>query len=893
MPDEVSVEDNLSQSESKSELTADEHQPVAAKDVEEVKEQPEADEESATESNESDAAAAEAALDDAASTEPTADPASAADGTAGESEPTDAGDAAPAATAESAAAENVAQVNNEESQEQQQSNTVSLNVDTTVEEEPEAEIAAPEPVTQFQPLDQPPAAAPAQQSRYGSQHNWCPLCSRQPSQTTESAEGKSDALSLSWVEQSIFACNSEHHSNITAFKSLLPPASSLPPFIPTSVSVIGPPLSGRTSLAKRLCSALNLSYLSVPDILAALIASSHPLSTQLSASLPSPPPLSLLLDCVEAALCRLAEANEGTRGWVLDGLPNTREEAEAMQQRGLLPRQCINLTITKKGGHEAEVAEVERRWRARAEQEQKEREEQERAAAEKAAAAVLEEQRKKKEQEAAVTAEDGVGNEGNKEAEGAEADQTEPAAEETETKAEEAESAVQEEAEAEQETEQAEESTSGETQFAANANMDPVGSPVSSTVTADPSDTVLVALSTSAEGEVQVTIESLQPQQPSPSSPAVSVDLLTPFLASLRASLTAEQWSDQLTTFSQLLDYLRSERLLTTIAVPTSLWSAQRQAGEFITTNAVARTAHLQALSAGLPSSLFSLPFSSSRLSTDLSGFGLYSAVRWHDEAALYKLQANDINTRWVQHKGLLYALDNEQEEQHFLSDPARYHDSSSFPTSLPTLFNDDAGAGHLVHPLRYTGYCPVSIQRQRDGEALYVMPGSSQYSALYQSRLFRFSSAEALQLFLTFPTRYSNLTLPSPPPLPLHLQPLPLAPSTVHSFLTVDLSPRLTTALTALAGRRHALLYPGLSIQQTALIWLALQLKGDLMRLAVFEAECELGREIAKEAEGGDSGAEKVDSRHAAYDAIQSEVDGKDWQSVQKYVQSKFFPLV
>ena len=689
------------------------------------------------------------------------------------------------------------------------------------------------------------------------------------------------------MEQSIFACNAEHHSTITAFKSLLPLASSLPPFVPTSVAVIGPPLSGRTSLSKRLCSLLNLTYLSIPDIHASLASSHHALSAQLSALLPSPPPLSLVLDCVEAALCQLTEANEGSKGWVLDGFPNSREEAGAMQLRGLLPRHCINLAVVRKGGQLEEVAEVGRRWTAREEREQREREEQERLAAERAAAAALEEERKKKQQEAAAAGGEG---EEDEEAGSEEAEQTEepaqPPEEQTDEKAQENEDAGEQESPDGADAEQSPADDANIDTAAAEASEDTASSPMDQPSVNEAEIALHVVFAINMYGDVQVDI------QPLPSTPAVAIDLLTPFIASLYATLGAEQWSEQVAAFSQLLDYLRAERLLSTITTPTSLWSAHRQACETIATFTAARMAHLQALSAALPSSLSSLPFSSQRLSTDLSGFGLYCAVCWHDRAALLELQSDDTATRWVQYRGLLYAACSQQDEQHFITDPARYHDSSSFPTDLPRPFTDDAAIGQLVYPLRYAGYCPSSIRRQQAGEVLYVQPGSSKHSALYQSRLYRFSSAKALEVFLTFPGRYCDLSLPSPLPLPLHLQPLPLAPDVVHSFLTLNFDARLATCLSTLSKQRHTLLYPGLSVQQTALVHLALQLRGDIVRLQAFEGECQLGREIAKETEDA-GGREEVDVRHAAYDAVHAEVAGQDWQTVQKYLEDRFFSIV
>ena len=870
MPDEVSVDDGVSQSEAAEvDAAAEAEQPITVKEAEEVKEQPVTEEEATTEPS-----------DESASTETAAVDADALD----ESAP-----------AEIAAVETEYREDAKAEEEPAQSpSSVSLKVDTTVENEAEAEITPIEPATQPLPVEAP-ATIPVRQSLYGSQHNWCPQVRKplqQPAEGVEGMEqtitGQSDALSLSWVEQSIFACNAEQHSSITAFKSLLPPASSLPPFVPPSIAVIGPPLSGRTSLAKRLCSSFSLTYLSIPDVIASLASSYHPLSAQLSASLPAPPPLPLLLDCVEAALCGLSEVNEGTRGWVLDGFPNTREEAEAMQQRGLLPRQCINLTIVKRGGQQAEVAEVEKRWLAREEKERMEREQLQRLAAEKAAAAALAEQKEREQAIAAAAEEDGDAESdeaGGEEVEPAE-QPAEPADEHVDEKTEEAEPADEQDSTDGADAEQSAEHNDESNEAATDATDNTVSTTTAHASMAEADATVLLTISVDSNGDVHAIIQTL------PLPPVVPVDLLTPFIASLRTTLSAEQWSERVAEFSRLLDYMRRERLLSTITVPTSLWSAHRQASETISAFATARMAHLQALSAVLPSSLSSLPFSSARLSTDLSSFGLYCAVCWHEQAALEKLQPDSSDTRWVQYRGVLYAVSDQQVEQRFIADAARYHDASTFPSELPQPLVDEAGTAQLVHPLRYSGYCPVSIVRQQAREVLYINPGSSQHSALYRSRLYRFTSADALRLFLSFPNRYSDLSLPSPLPLPLHLQPLPLASDVVHSFLTLNFNARLASCLSTLSMQRSTLLYPGLSVQQSALIHLALQLRGVATRLQTFESECRLGREIAKEVD--DAGhSEEVEMRHAAYDAIHVEVEDRDWQTVQKYVESKFFSIV
>ena len=143
MPDEVSVDDNVAQPEPTAE---EEQQPITVKEAEEAKEQPATEDDSAA-----------AAPDVIAPVE----------------------SLAAATDMESGA----------EAEEEPKQSSVSLNVDTTAEDETEAEITAPEPVTQPLQQDEPPASAPVRLSLYGSQHHWCPLCSRQTQQTAEGPDG--------------------------------------------------------------------------------------------------------------------------------------------------------------------------------------------------------------------------------------------------------------------------------------------------------------------------------------------------------------------------------------------------------------------------------------------------------------------------------------------------------------------------------------------------------------------------------------------------------------------------------------------------------------------------------------------------------------------------------
>lgn len=112
------------------------------------------------------------------------------------------------------------------------------------------------------------------------------------------------------------------------------------------VAVCGPPLAGKTSLARQLATRTGAVYVSVPEVLTALIdplALPCPLSKALSACMRSGQKV-LPSQAAQALQFRLAAPDVLQRGWVLDDFPCTEEQAKALTAVGIVPHRCLMLS---------------------------------------------------------------------------------------------------------------------------------------------------------------------------------------------------------------------------------------------------------------------------------------------------------------------------------------------------------------------------------------------------------------------------------------------------------------------------------------------------------------------------------------------------------------------
>ena len=719
-----------------------------------------------------------------------------------------------------------------------------------------------------EPVPEAAVAAPA----YGAEHGWCPGCiaqrphqqqedeSQQAPREDEDGDEDDDALALSWPEQALFACGADHLDAIVSSQSaLFPPAASLPPFAPVAVCVIGPPLTGRTTLALRLAAELRLTYLALPALLASHCSRRPELAPSLSAE--AELPLELLMDALCAEIVE-AVRRGGSRGWVLDGWPRTREEAEMLEQRGILLRQVVVLgleTGQQAEGDEAVAAAVDRRCKERQQREERESGRQRALKTARLAALALAAERRRKEEEQQAQ----IASEANGAVESDEAEEAQADSDDTAVAAD---------------VEGAAESEAGQDSSAADSASDASPAAAVST-TGDESvaaAVVTVQLSVLAEGEVAIAVRPADAQQPvtdaEESAAPAAAEPLQRLLSSLSASLSGEQWSQRAAAFDALLSFLSSRRLLAYMPGPPSVNAALPDALQLLSRLSSARLAHFAAVAASLPSSLSRLPFPQSLLLTNLTPFGDYCCVCFHEGRGLRDLSsaAAAAASRIVQYRRGLLRVCDEQEEQRLLQDAPRYCDASSFPTDFPARYPQD-NDGQDGLQLQYEGCCPVSIAAWQAGQAQWVQPGREDSAAVYTRRVFRCASAAALADFLSFPERFSSLSVPSPLPV---APSLPSALSLLQSgqtlpFLHAAFMAPLSAALSRVAEHRQQLLFPSLSVRRTACLLLSLCLRGDDSAVERFLQDCAVTRRVAAEMGRGEAAEGRDDGLLLRYDQL------------------------
>ena len=114
--------------------------------------------------------------------------------------------------------------------------------------------------------------------------------------------------------------------------------------VPFRISVIGPPKSGKTSLANRFVKEFGCVRLSVGEAIRAILnnQSNTALAQEIKQFLFKGKviPDELAIQCIEISIldvkCQL-------RGYVLDGFPNTKQQVKLMTDRGLIPVKVIEL----------------------------------------------------------------------------------------------------------------------------------------------------------------------------------------------------------------------------------------------------------------------------------------------------------------------------------------------------------------------------------------------------------------------------------------------------------------------------------------------------------------------------------------------------------------------
>ncbi|XP_039085361.1 adenylate kinase 8 isoform X2 [Hyaena hyaena] len=106
------------------------------------------------------------------------------------------------------------------------------------------------------------------------------------------------------------------------------------------IVILGPPASGKTTIAMWLCKHLNSNLLTMENLVArefSSLAASARRHYQQMKTVPS----ALLVRLIQE---RVSEEDCVRRGWILDGIPETREQVLMIQTLGITPRHVIVLS---------------------------------------------------------------------------------------------------------------------------------------------------------------------------------------------------------------------------------------------------------------------------------------------------------------------------------------------------------------------------------------------------------------------------------------------------------------------------------------------------------------------------------------------------------------------
>eukprot|EP00042_Codosiga_hollandica_P059181 m.907077 g.907077 ORF g.907077 m.907077 type:complete len:605 (+) comp60085_c0_seq7:3-1817(+) len=230
---------------------------------------------------------------------------------------------------------------------------------------------------------------------------------------------------------------------------------------------------------------------------------------------------------------------------------------------------------------------------------------------------------------------------------------------------------------------------------------------------------------------------------------------------------------------------------------------------------------YLDALVHGKAAPIFGLCVTAQEAAVRLGPFGLYCPVSWFEKRTLIKTDLRNF-TFAVEFGGKYFYLANQAAFDAFMSAPKRYAESPP-PANYPT---QRVGAdARLSFPLQYAfqGYCPVTYVL---GHAAYesIQPGSTDFVAEYDGKIFCFASQRCLDQFMAQPHKFADVPLPKK--LPPRVEPLSVLQLPMLGFMEQTCSTAITEAMTAVGLQRPK--YPFLTATQSAQLFFALTLKAN-----------------------------------------------------------------
>ncbi|KAJ3412083.1 adenylate kinase [Chytridiales sp. JEL 0842] len=152
----------------------------------------------------------------------------------------------------------------------------------------------------------------------------------------------------------------EFLSNTIAYVSQLSPK----PVVRPKFCVLGRPKSGKTTLASQIAQEYDLIHLTVPVIVESLVYSKE--QTSLANKIREQLQNGLTIDddlLSEAIILTTQRGICQSKGWVLDGYPETIKQAEALERANVTPQLIMELEVTQDEMHQRTISDFEQNLR--------------------------------------------------------------------------------------------------------------------------------------------------------------------------------------------------------------------------------------------------------------------------------------------------------------------------------------------------------------------------------------------------------------------------------------------------------------------------------------------------------------------------------------------------
>ena len=580
---------------------------------------------------------------------------------------------------------------------------------------------------------------------YTSFGSYCPVCAYHNKLRYDcKKDNNQDYLSILWSHFIIFTCADKNHAGLLMDNiKLYLTSSPLPPPIAFSSIIIGPPLSGKTSLANTLGKKFNLAIINMESLLAELANQAQPtlLSREISELLCQG---GLISDETKVRALCFAIHNTPARlnGWILDGFPENINQAKIMRSYGIQAMEIINLS------YESGVVgsnDMFARFQSIQNNIMKSR------------LAFL---------------------------------------------------------------------TAGLEQLAINET----GEELVHTVTVqappliDPDDPDAPPI---PQGNITLNVPTIAQIPPFPTNYANTLDV--DFNTNTRS--VGLEFNEHETNIGPLLDYYNKCKYnITSLNVTTnSNWQLSDQLYQLFSYSLSIQQLYRFNISAlpTLPARVDRMNIHPQFLRKHISSFGSYCPICWNNEHKLSKYKEDLKYT--VEYQQIYYRFCNQEHMNLFLSSPTQYLlPSPPLPSSSHLPFrvcaNDEAKISKENYEL--LGCCPVTLYNSYEKGDLSVVDGLDIYSISYNNKLYRCATSYALSQFLSYPSKYSSLSLPQklPVTLPVMSNQELLRLGKTLAYMQKNVSEIIQKGMISMHSNRCK--YPGLSLNSSALLYLTLYLK-------------------------------------------------------------------